>query len=100
MYEWTGISIRHQKLVFSGRDLEDNRTLADYKVYEDCTISVLRVRGVGDGDASFESSVGWRALMNHLELDHYSYLLGKVFKIFRQTREPHLEVLTLDISLN
>jgi Ubiquitin family len=100
MYEWTGISIRHQKLLFSGHDLEDNRTLSYYKVYEDCTINVLRVRGVGDSDVPFESSVGWRTLMNHLELDHYSNLLGKVFKIFRRNEGPHLEVQTFDISLN
>jgi hypothetical protein len=90
MYEWTGISLQHQKLIFAGRHLQDDKILADYKVYEDCTIGVIRVRGAGDG--AVKSRDGWGGVMSVLEMDHFGYLVGKLIKMFREEDEPPTEV--------
>lgn len=91
MYEWTGISIPHQKLLFAGVPLEDqDKTLSDYNIYRDCTISVMRVRGGVNIEDTHRS--GWNAIMNALELDHFAYLLGKMGKLFSQNELPHREV--------
>lgn len=96
MYEWTGISIPHQRLVFSGTPLEDeDKTLSDYNIYRDCTINVMRVRGGGDSVGG-EKSVGG-AIMNGLEFDHFGYLLGKVGRLFSQNELPHREVYPLNV---
>jgi hypothetical protein len=76
MYEWTGISLQYQRLVFAGRHLEDHKTLSDYKVYEDCTIGVVRVRGPGDNPVKLKD--GWSKVMSVLEIDHFGYLLAKL----------------------
>ena len=86
MYEWTGISLQHQRLVFAGRNLEDHKTLSDYKVYEDCTIGVVRVRGAGESHVRVRD--GSSKVMNILELDHFGYLLGKLINEFRNEKEP------------
>jgi ubiquitin C len=42
----TTISPEQQRLIYSGKQLQDNRTLSDYNLYSDCTIQVLpRLRG-------------------------------------------------------
>jgi len=92
MFEWTGISIPHQKLLFGGTALEDlDKTLSEYNIYPDCTITVMRVRG-GIENVGRER-VGWKASMSELELDHFAYLLGKIGKMFSQNELPHREVL-------
>ena len=91
MYEWTGISMHHQRLVFAGRHLEDHKTLSDYKVYEDCTIGVVRVRAPGDNPVKLKD--GWRKVMSVLEIDHFGYLLAKLINEFREEKEPQGEVM-------
>lgn len=87
MYQWTGIPLRHQKLVFEGRPLEDHKTLSDYRVYRECIIGVLRVR---DEEAPYRPRRD--RVMNALELDHYGYLFGKTVRGFRAEDEPPAEV--------
>ena len=91
MYEWTGISLQHQRLVFAGRHLEDHKTLSDYKVYEDCTIGVVRVRGPGENPVKLKD--GWSKVMSVLEIDHFGYLLAKLINEFRDEKGPEEEVM-------
>ena len=99
MYEWTGISIPHQKLIFAGRTLEDpDKTLADYNIYRDCTINVMRVRG--GGETVVDEIVGFTTTMNVLELDHFGYLLAKIGRMFSQNELPHREVFHRTCHIN
>ena len=95
MYEWTGVPIRSQRLVFGGRHLEDHKTVAQCDIRENSTISLTRHRGANEG--SNQESRG-RQLIGALELDHFAYLLGKTLEMFRQGVDPHDEVHRLTIS--
>ena len=88
MYQWTGIPIRYQKLIFEGRPLEDHKSLSDYKVYRECIIGVLRTR-----DEESLHRPRRDRVMTALELDHYGYLFGKTVRRFRAEDEPPAEVL-------
>lgn len=45
IYDETGVSPDRQRLIFAGRELEDNRTLADYNVTANSRLLVLFRRG-------------------------------------------------------
>jgi ubiquitin len=44
--ETKGVPLDRQRLIFAGKLLEDNETLADYKIQKECTLHLmLRLRG-------------------------------------------------------
>lgn len=43
----------HQRIFYDGRMMDDDRTLADYKVYGEATVKLVhRLRGEGGGDGA------------------------------------------------
>jgi hypothetical protein len=64
--EKTYIPIEHQKVVFAGRQLENERNVADYEIKKESTVHmVLRLRGgmyhassgrIGDGSVNSQSN--------------------------------------------
>lgn len=66
--------VEHQRMIWMGRQLENERTLADYKITEQSTLHlVLRLRGGMMHEASGRDGTG--APMTTEEIDLLVYLL-------------------------
>jgi ubiquitin len=66
--EKEGVPVDQQRLIFGGKQLESDKTRADYDVQEDSTFHmVLRLRGGEDGDVAANNETG-EATSAHAEV--------------------------------
>jgi hypothetical protein len=94
IFGWSRVPIRQQILTWRDEYLADEKSLQDYDIPFDGTLSVSRI------SKTIARAPRWNVIMSSLELDHYSYLLKKVVKLFRAMKEPQDDVLQIIVTAN
>jgi hypothetical protein len=64
----------------------DDKSLQEYAIPFDATITVSKI------SKAIALSPRWNLVMSPLELEHYSFLLKKVVRMFRGDKEPQDDV--------